>query len=74
MNLALCKASSKYFTKLTLESLQPGIKKTDNSRFYSDLEFVRPIYFAKNVKKIGPKNNLFSVEYLNKNTQGHLKW
>ena len=54
--------------------LSPGIKKTDNSRFYSDLEFDRPIFFAKSVKKIGPKINLFSVEYLNKNTQGHLKW
>ena len=36
-----------------------GIKRTDNYRFYSDLEFVRPIYFAKDVKKIGPKITFF---------------
>ena len=30
---------------------RPGIKRTDNSGFYSDLEFVRLIYFATNVKK-----------------------
>ena len=29
--------------------------------------------FREKRKKIGPKNNLFSVEYLNKNTQGNLK-
>ena len=50
----------------TLQSLlqrsvvpRAGIKKTDNSRFYSDLEFVRPIYFAKNVKKSVQKLTFF---------------
>ena len=33
-----------------------GIKRTNNSRFYTDLEFVRPIYFAKNVKKNWSEN------------------
>ena len=36
-----------------------GIKRTDNYRFVSDLELVRPIYFAKNVKKIGLKITFF---------------
>ena len=39
--------------------LAPGIKRTDNSRFYTDLEFVRPIYFAKNVKKSVRKFTFF---------------
>ena len=36
-----------------------GIKRTDSYQFYSDLEFVRPIYFAKNEKKKKSKNYLF---------------
>ena len=36
-----------------------GIKRTDNSRFYTYLEFVRPIYFAKNVKKSVRKFTFF---------------
>ena len=43
---------------------EPVIRNSEIFRFESDLEFVRPIYFAKNIKKIVPKINLFSVEYL----------
>ena len=28
---------------------QPVLENSDNSRFYSDLELVRPIYFAENM-------------------------
>ena len=41
-----------------------GIKRTDNSWFYTDLEFVRPIYFAKNVKKKRSENFPFFFFFL----------
>ena len=53
------------FQKEKKEHPYPGIWKSDFRPVKTDLDFLGPFYFAKNVKKIGPKINLFSVEYLN---------
>ena len=39
------------------------IEKTENYRFWTDLEFVRPVYFAKNVFLFGPKIHTFTITY-----------
>ena len=40
-------------------AFMPTGRDQDDSRFYTDLEFVRPIYFAINVKKLVRKFTFF---------------